>query len=121
MQQTIKLPLEGEVAAARDAVGRVYSSTLRRLHGLIHETDITKLPRFMLVTAQQSYMAVRPEGVPSHVFFRNAGQPPFPIVHPILPCIPHPPYRIPHLQCPIPHALSRTPDIIYYKCHTLYK
>ena len=107
MQQTIKLPLEGEVAAARDAVGRVYSSTLRRLHGLIHETDITKLPRFMLVTAQQSYMAVRPEGVPSHVFFRNAGQPPFPIVHPILPCIPHPPYRI-----PIPHPHPASPIIL---------
>ena len=72
VQETLRLALEGDVAAARDAVGRVYSSTLRRLHGLIHETDITKLPRFMLVQAQQKYMAVRPEGVPLHVFYRNA-------------------------------------------------
>jgi hypothetical protein len=52
VQQTLKLPLEGDVAAARDAVGRVYSITLRRLHGLVHETDIHKMPRFMIITAQ---------------------------------------------------------------------
>jgi ERCC4-related helicase len=70
-QETVKLKLEGDVAAARDAVGRVYSATLRRLHGLIHETDITKLPRFLLVQSQQKYMAVGHEGTQQHVFYRN--------------------------------------------------
>ena len=70
-QHTIMLAIEGECAMARDAVGRVYSSTLRKLHGLIFETDLAKMPRFMLVQAQQKYMAVRPEGTKPHVHFRN--------------------------------------------------
>ena len=71
VQHTLKLPLEGDVAKARDAVGRVYSLTLRRLE-LIHETDIHKMPRFLIIQAQQKYMAVRPENVAQHVYFRNA-------------------------------------------------
>ena len=70
-QQTIRLTISGGCADARDAVGRVYSGTLRRLHGLVFETDVTKMPRFMLVTAQQRYVAVRPEGTPPHIHFKN--------------------------------------------------
>ena len=71
-QHKVLLPLSGEVAAARDAVGRVYGATLRRLHGLIFETDIAKMPRFMLVTAQQKYMTLPTGDTPKHVVFRNA-------------------------------------------------
>ena len=46
--------------------------TLRRLHGLIHETDVAKVPKFMVLVAQQKYMAVRPDNVAQHVYFRNA-------------------------------------------------
>ena len=71
LQEVRKLPLVGECAAARDAVGRVYEKTIRRLHGLLYETDIQKISRYALVQAQQRYIAVRPEGVAPHVHFRN--------------------------------------------------
>ena len=72
MAETRTLALEGEVAAARDAVGRVFDKTLRRLHGLIYEADIHKVSRYVLVQAQQRYQAVRPEGVAPHVHFRTS-------------------------------------------------
>jgi hypothetical protein len=72
-QQTVRLKIDGDCAAARDAVGRLASLTLRKLQGTgaIFEFDIAKLPRFLLVTAQQKYMAVRPEGIAPHVHFRH--------------------------------------------------
>ena len=73
VQETRVLPLSGPVLAARDAVGRVYERTLRKLQGFggFYETDITKLSRYVLVQAQQRYSSVRPEGVPAHIHFRN--------------------------------------------------
>ena len=71
-QETVVLPLEDGVAAARDAVGRVYSKTLRRLAGLVHETDISRLPRYLLVTAQRKYMSAGCDpSTAQHVFYRN--------------------------------------------------
>ena len=70
-QATTVVEMEGEVAAARDAVGRAYGVALRKLHGLIFDTDVTRMPKFMLVSSQQKYIAVCPEGTAPHVHFRN--------------------------------------------------
>ena len=52
LQQTVAVAMEGEVAAARDLVGVAYGLSLRKLQGLVFETEVGRTPRSVLIACR---------------------------------------------------------------------